>query len=250
MLPLPTKVMIVEDELVAQRHLKNILQSLGVELAGAYDNAADARAALTRECCEMILMDINIKGPEDGIQLTRSILQQYNIPVVFISAYSDGETLSEVMELSPYGFVTKPFSAKDIEVAMGVAFSRYHVDKHKNTPPESADTAAKPANGFATEGADTVTIGETYRFDLITQTLYQNDTMVRLNKKQRQLIEILARHANQIVDYGSIMDEVWPEGVAAESSLRTLVYSVRKLMPDFPIESHSKMGYALKDVTV
>jgi DNA-binding response OmpR family regulator len=242
--------MIVEDELVAQRHLKNILQSLNVELAGAYDNAADARAALTRNCCEMILMDINIKGPEDGIQLTRSILQQYSLPVVFISAYSDGETLSEVMELSPYGFITKPFSAKDIEVAMGVAFSRYQVDKH---PKGSASSSEKSHAHASKDGAgartDFVTIGGLYHFDRTTQTLYRDDTMVRLNKKQLQLIEVLISHPNQIVDYGTIMEYVWPEGVAAESSLRTLIYSVRKLMPDFPIESHSKMGYALKDIS-
>lgn len=235
--------MIVEDELMAQRHLKNILESLNVEVSGAYDNASDARAALTKECCEMILMDINIKGPEDGIQLTRSISQQYQIPIVFISAYSDGETLQEVMELSPYGFITKPFSAKDIEVAMGIAFSRFHADRHK-IPSPSHDASVSPSSS---EG-NIVRIGDEYRFDRRTQTLYKNDEMVRLNKKQIKLISILVHHANQIVDYGTIMDEVWPEGVVAESSLRTLVYSVRKLLPDFPIESHSKMGYALKSI--
>ncbi len=235
--------MIVEDELMAQRHLKNILESLNVEVSGAYDNAADARAALTKECCEMILMDINIKGPEDGIQLTRSISQHYQIPIVFISAYSDGETLQEVMELSPYGFITKPFSAKDIEVAMGIAFSRFHADRHRtHVPASDASVPSSPSEG------NIVRIGDEYRFDRRTQTLYKNDEMVRLNKKQIKLISILVHHANQIVDYSTIMDEVWPEGVVAESSLRTLVYSVRKLLPDFPIESHSKMGYALKSI--
>ena len=241
MLPLPSRVMIVEDELMAQRHLKNILQSLKVEVSGAYDNAADARAALRKECCEMILMDININGPEDGIQLTRSILQQYNIPVVFISAYSDGDTLQEVMELSPYGFITKPFSAKDIEVAMGIAFSRFHADRHKSPSPSSKQASVQ-------QDSEIVSIGPSYQFHLRTQTLYKDGEMVRLNKKQLKLIEVLVHHANQIVDYDTIIEEVWPDGVVAESSLRTLVYSVRKLLPDLPIESHSKMGYALKNL--
>jgi DNA-binding winged helix-turn-helix (wHTH) protein len=56
---------------------------------------------------------------------------------------------------------------------------------------------------------------------------------------------VLVRHYNQVIDYDMIIAEVWPDGVVANSSLRTLVYSVRQLLPDFPIESHSKMGYAL-----
>jgi len=241
MLPLPNRVMIVEDELLAQRHLENILKSLDVEVAGCFDNAADARAALTRDSCDMILMDINIKGPEDGIQFTRSILQQYRIPVVFISAYSDGETLEEVLDLSPYGFVTKPFSAKDIEVAIGIAYKRFKADGGHSASP---GTAAAPKQ--APQQTDTIVINETYSFDTHAKMLYQNDEPIRLNKKQIKLIETLARHLNQVVDYNTIIDAVWPDGVLAASSLRTLIYSVRQLLPDFPIESHSKMGYALK----
>ncbi len=234
---LPSRVMIVEDELLSQRHIENILKSLGVAVTGCYDNARDARAAITQGSCDMILMDINIKGSEDGIQFSRSILQQYNIPIVFISAYSDGETLEEVMELSPYGFITKPFSAKDVEVAMGIAYKRFNVDKEKKT---SAPPPEKPIQ------ASMIRITDALRFDLEVHTLYRNDAPVRLNKKQTKLIEILATHSNQIVDYGTIIDEVWPDGVLADSSLRTLIYSVRQTLPDLPIESHSKMGYALR----
>jgi DNA-binding response OmpR family regulator len=203
-----------------------------------FDNAADARAALTRDYCDMILMDINIKGPEDGIQLTRSIAQQYTVPVVFISAYSDTETLQEVMELSPYGFITKPFSAKDVEVAMGVAYGRFHVDKKRQVI-----EAAPPSPETVQD--DQLQINQIYRYDLRTRTLFQNGSMVHLNKKQIKLIDVLVRHYNQVIDYDMIIAEVWPDGVVANSSLRTLVYSVRQLLPDFPIESHSKMGYAL-----
>ena len=241
MMMLPSKVMIVEDELLSQRHIQNILKSFGVEVVGGYDNAADARAAITKDSCEMILMDINIKGPEDGIQFSRSILQQYDIPIVFISAYSDGETLEEVMELSPYGFITKPFSAKDVEVAMGIAYKRFHVDKDKKKKTETPVKVIQETK---------IIISPEFYFDTESHTLYQKDTPVRLNKKQVKLIETLATHCNQIVGYGSIIDEVWPDGVLADSSLRTLVYSVRQILPDLPIESHSKMGYALRTTSV
>ena len=236
--------MIVEDEMLAQRHLENILKSLNVEVVGCFDNAADARASLTQGSCDMILMDINIKGPEDGIQLSRSILQQYSLPIVFISAYSDGETLEEVLDLSPYGFITKPFSAKDVEVAMGIAYKRFHADGTKRAIAEASVTSAP-----SVLQADAVEISDTYRFDMLTQTLYENDQPVRLNKKQITLIKVLVERCNQVVDYDTIIDEVWPDGVLASSSLRTLIYSVRQLLPDFPIESHSKIGYAIKSTS-
>jgi len=237
MLNLPSRVMIVEDELLAQRHIQNILKSLDVEVVGCYDNASDARAAITKDSCDMILMDINIKGSEDGIQFSRSILQQYDIPIVFISAYSDGETLAEVMELSPYGFITKPFSAKDIEVAIGIAYKRFGVDKERKQK-----TAVPPK----VVQDNKVRITPEFMFDIEAQMLFRSDTPVRLNKKQVKLIGTLATHCNQIVTYDTIIDEVWPDGVVANSSLRTLVYSVRQILPDLPIESHSKMGYALR----
>ena len=244
MLPLPDRVMIVEDEMLAQRHLENVLKSLDVEVVGCFDNAADARAALTQGSCDMILMDINIKGSEDGIQLSRSILQQYSLPIVFISAYSDGETLEEVLDLSPYGFITKPFSAKDVEVAMGIAHKRFHADGTKRAIAE-ATAASSPTMAQV----DAIQINDVYRFDMLTQTLYEDDRPVRLNKKQIKLIAVLAERCNQVVDYDTIIDEVWPDGVLASSSLRTLIYSVRQLLPDFPIESHSKIGYALKSAS-
>ena len=235
MMMLPSKVMIVEDELLLQRHIQNILKSFDVEVVGCYDNAADARAAITKDSCEMILMDINIKGSEDGIQFSRSILQQYDIPIVFISAYSDEETLEEVMELSPYGFVTKPFSAKDIEVAIAIAYKRFRMDKKKKT-----ETPVKVIQETK------IIISPEFYFDTESHTLYREDVPVQLNKKHVKLIETLATHCNQIVGYNNIIDAIWPDGVSADSSLRTLVYSVRQILPDLPIESHSKMGYALR----
>jgi DNA-binding response OmpR family regulator len=237
MMMLPSRVMVVEDELLSQRHIENILKSLDVEVVGCYDNAHDARAAITKDSCDMILMDINIKGSEDGIQFSRSILQQYSLPIVFISAYSDGETLEEVMELSPYGFITKPFSAKDVEVAMGIAYKRFRVDKQKKTPDPSPKAVSSTV----------VQITPEFRFDLEVHMLYKQDKPVRLNKKQVKLVETLVSHFNQIVDYNTIIDEVWPDGVLADSSLRTLVYSIRQILPDLPIESHSKMGYAIRN---
>ncbi len=232
---LPSRVMLVEDEPISQNLVRTILEGLEIELVGCYDNAHDIREALPHHPCDLILMDINIKGPEDGIQCARSLLEHYDIPIIFISAYNDSETLAEVMELSPYGFITKPFSAKDIEVAMGIGFKRFCVD-------QAAASEVPPS-------PTRIAITDTLLFDTETHMLYDQQAWVHLNKKQTKLIEMLVASRNRVVAYETLIQTIWPDGQVASSSLRTLVYSLRHLLPGLPIESHSKMGYLLRTVS-
>ena len=76
--------------------------------------------------------------------------------------------------------------------------------------------------------------------------LYYDGQAVKLNKKQSMLIEILSKNINTTVRYDTFIGYLWEEDAVADSTLRTLVYSIRKLLPDLPIVSHSKVGYALE----
>jgi len=90
-----------------------------------------------------------------------------------------------------------------------------------------------------------IVINETYRYAKQTTELYENDIRVKLNHKQRILLSILASHPNHPVPYDLLTLEIWGNDTIADSALRTLVYSLRKLLPDLPIVSHSKIGYML-----
>jgi len=121
----PQNIVIVEDEKITQRYLQDIFAQYDVRVSGCFDNAADTTEALKSIACDMILMDIDIKGPVDGIRLAKDILKTYRFPVVFITAHNDDETFQEVLELSPYGFIEKPFSRKDIVFTLQLAYKRY-----------------------------------------------------------------------------------------------------------------------------
>ncbi|MDQ7085838.1 MAG: response regulator [Sulfurovum sp.] len=115
----------LEDELITQRTLQTICSDLGVEVSGCFDNALDTIVALKSIECDMLLLDIDIKGSMDGIQLARHILKERSIPIVFITSHNDDETVEELLELAPYGFVSKPFSPRAINVTMKIAYKRY-----------------------------------------------------------------------------------------------------------------------------
>jgi DNA-binding response OmpR family regulator len=232
---LPKNIMIVEDEAITQRYLKDILAQYEINVIGCFDNAVHVREALKTTSCDMILMDINIKGSMDGIQLVREILNTYTLPVVFITAYSDEETLEEVLELSPYGFIVKPFSSKEIYVTLKVAYKRFLTDEERS---------------YDADADKYIVINEQYTFSLQTSMLYYRNEIVKLNFKQNKFIEVLVENLNNTVPFEVLVPTIWGTDSIANSTLRTLVYTIRKITPDLPLHSYSKKGYYLgkKDI--
>jgi len=229
----PQQIMIVEDEVITQRYLKNILAQYNVANVECYDNARETLENIRSNTYDMILMDINIKGSMDGIQLAREILRSYNIPIVFITAHNDTETFQEVLELSPYGFIAKPFSSTDVEVAIQLAYKRFVSYSEVNAKKvEAVDNAI-------------IKISEQYTYSTEEEKLYCDNQLVKLNAKQNKILEVLSVNINSIVKYDTLIMAVWGENEIADSALRTLIYTIRKTLPDLPIISHSKLGYSL-----
>jgi len=233
---LPQNIVIVEDEVITQRYLQNIFEQQNVHVVGCFSSAKETMTHLKDLNCDMVLMDINIKGPIDGIQLAREILNDYGIPIVFISAHNDDETLEEILELAPYGFIAKPFSSKEIIVTLQIAYKRYL------THTEACRLKKK-------EDDNDIIIDGSYSYSKEQSILYHKGVMVKLNQKQSILISILADNINQTVDYNELVFRIWGDNNIADSALRTLVYSIRKILEDIPIISHSKMGYMLYSAT-
>ncbi len=231
---LPKNIVIVEDEVITQRHLQDILSQYQVTVSGCFDNAVDTLAALDHIACDMILMDINIKGPVDGIQLAKKILETYTLPIVFITAHNDDATLEELLELAPYGFISKPFSSKEVLVTLKIAYKRYliHTEASKITISDTLSTD--------------IVINKYYVYSGSVSQLYYDGQAIKLNKKQNMLVELLSKNIDTVVIYDTLITHLWEDDTVADSTLRTLVYSVRKLLPDLPIVSHSKLGYSLQ----
>ncbi|HEC45860.1 MAG TPA: response regulator [Epsilonproteobacteria bacterium] len=230
----PNNIVIVEDETITQRYLQDIFAQYDVTVSGCFDNAVDTIEALKSIDCDMILMDINIKGSVDGIQLAKDLLKKYDFPIVFITAHNDDETFQEVLELSPYGFIEKPFSRKDIVFTLQLAYQRYL--SHEN------NSKVKPTN----EIREYLILNEHYSYSRPLKILYHDDQPVKLSVKQSKLLEVLIKNVNHTVGYDVLTSAIWENDIVADSALRTLVYSVRKTFPDLPVFSYSKIGYSIE----
>ena len=229
----PQNIVIVEDEVITQRYLQDIFAQHDIHVSGCFSSAEETISHLKGLKCDMLLMDINIKGSIDGIQLARQLLKSYPIAIVFITAHNDDETLEEILELAPYGFIAKPFSSKDIIITIQIAYKRYL-------------THMCSKNVKDIQNSKNVVINKKYHYSKNHDILYEDGNPVKLNQKQKLLIEILIDNLNHTVGYDILVDKIWEKDQIADSALRTLVYSLRKMLPELPLISYSKMGYMLQ----
>lgn len=121
------KVLIVEDEFPIAMDIELRLSQMGYEVLGIADNYDDIFNFLSRLHPDVLLMDIHIKGDKSGIDAAKEILEKYNIPIIFVTAFADNNTFQEAVKTQPFGYLTKPFKDTDLQFAIEIA-----IQKHKD----------------------------------------------------------------------------------------------------------------------
>jgi diguanylate cyclase (GGDEF)-like protein len=127
--PKQPRILIVEDEAVTAMDLAAELRGLGYEVCGTEDTADGAVAAVEREKPGLVLMDVRLGGNGDGIEAARQISGRNDIAMVFLTAHSDEETLARALAVSPYGYIVKPFRARELKVAVELALSKHAAER-------------------------------------------------------------------------------------------------------------------------
>lgn len=124
-----TKVLIVEDESIVAEGIETSLQDLGYEVVAKASSAKETIERVREHHPDIVLMDIVLKGEMDGIRAAGQIASQFDIPVVFLTAYSDKFTLDRAKLTDPAGYITKPFEDRDLSTAIELAI--YKHGQHK-----------------------------------------------------------------------------------------------------------------------
>jgi len=223
---LPESLMIVEDEVLTRHFLQSVAEKLGIRVLGTCNNGADLLEKLSVERPEMILMDINILGPIDGLQTVRQIYRQHPVPIIFITAYADSDTLSEAMSLSPYGFIAKPVTPKQLEIALNLACVRCR------------------ENGLRIQ--DILSLPEGFAYRKSSATLLKNGDAVRLSKRERLLLQLLTEHPGIPVPFTELETVLWPESAPGPDALPSLIKRFRQKTSKELIVNLYGDGYTLR----
>ncbi|TDQ17050.1 LytTR family two component transcriptional regulator [Algoriphagus boseongensis] len=114
-------ILIVEDDLLISESLKDILKLLNHTVVGVADNADSAIEICNTTSPDLALLDIQISGDIDGVELAEIIRDQFDIPFIFMTAYADNETIMRAREKGPFGYLVKPYGVKEVNAAIQIA---------------------------------------------------------------------------------------------------------------------------------
>jgi PAS domain S-box-containing protein len=124
-----TSVFIVEDEGLIALDLKRKLEQAGYSVPMIADNAEEAIEGVERFHPDLVLMDIRLRGKQDGIQTADQIRKLFQIPVMYVTAHADRETLERARITEPFGYIVKPFHSVDFRAQIEMALWKHKMDQ-------------------------------------------------------------------------------------------------------------------------
>jgi signal transduction histidine kinase len=123
-----TSILIVEDEGVIALDMKKKLEHLGYSVPGIVDNGEEALGAVETLRPSLVLMDINIKGSQDGIEVAELIRARFHIPIIFVTGNTERQTLERARLTEPFGYTVKPVRVFDLRPQIEMALWKHAME--------------------------------------------------------------------------------------------------------------------------
>jgi CheY-like chemotaxis protein len=125
------KIMVVEDEGIIAQNLKNILTNLGYTVPAIATTGPEAIRMAEITFPDLILMDVMLKGDMNGVEAAEEILKHSDVPIIYVTAYSNNEILEKAKVTRPYGYIVKPFKSEELRVNIEMAIHKHSMDAIK-----------------------------------------------------------------------------------------------------------------------
>lgn len=231
-----TQILIVEDESIVAKDLKNTLELMGYEVPKVVSSGEDAIKKAEELLPDLILMDIMLKGHITGVEAASVILSKVTIPIIYLTAYSDEDTLQKIKTSDSYGYILKPFKEAELDTTIKMA-----LHKHKNKYKNDSDNNT---NSISTKKLNQIVDSLLKTFSV---TLEENDSYRKgRNERTSKLANAIAKEMNlseeQILTVKlsaflqNIGDIFTPSHILTKTD--TLTESERNI-----IKTHSQSGY-------
>jgi len=123
------RIVVVEDEAIVAMDIAATLRRFGYEVVAVIDSGAAAIDTVATATPDLVLMDIRLSGPMDGIEAAARIRERFDIPVVFLTAHADEATVGRSAAAAAYGYVLKPFDEGELHRAIDLALTRHRAEQ-------------------------------------------------------------------------------------------------------------------------
>ena len=123
-----TRILVVEDEAVVAKDLQQRLRKLGYEVPVTVSTGEAAVREATELQPHLVLMDVRLKGEMDGIEAASRIHESSDIPIIFLTAYADANTVDRAKVIEPFGYILKPFAERELHTAIQVGIYKHQIE--------------------------------------------------------------------------------------------------------------------------
>jgi signal transduction histidine kinase/CheY-like chemotaxis protein len=118
------RILVVEDEHLVALDLKQRLERMGYTVALAY-TGEQAIEQTQASAFDLVLMDIKLAGPIDGIEAAHKIHAKLDVPIIYVTAYADNHTIERARTTEPYGYIVKPFHERELKASIEMALQHH-----------------------------------------------------------------------------------------------------------------------------
>lgn len=125
----PYGIIVVEDEFIVSMEIGERLAAMGYHLLGSATSGEQAMELIARHRPDLVLMDVRLQGTMDGITAAKEIRGRFQLPVIFLTAYSEHATLEQAKLAEPYGYILKPFDDRELKSAIEIAVHKHRSDQ-------------------------------------------------------------------------------------------------------------------------
>lgn len=223
-----TKILVVEDEPIVALELKMELEKLDCHITGMVSTQKDVIDIIKEDIPDIIMMDINLGKNENGIDIVKELQKKKNIPILYLTAFSDDDTMNRAFSTNPIGYIVKPFKTQELKTNIQLAMYKLN------------------ATNKTSVNKDYVPLGEEFYFDMKNRKLYFRDNFIKLGKKEQHLLALLIEANYAHVPFSNLEDAIWNGNQASTSALRTLVYRLKGKLGNNIIQVTYGYGYNLK----
>jgi PAS domain S-box-containing protein len=126
------RILVVEDERIVARSLRSQLMALGYEVVDSVSSGEEAIVKSEELLPDLVLMDINLEGPMDGVEAAAIICQRFQLPVVYLTAYSNMEILERAKVTEPFGYILKPYEDRELHVVIETALYKHRMERRQH----------------------------------------------------------------------------------------------------------------------
>ena len=122
------RILVVEDQGIVAEDIRENLEQLGYEVPAIASSGEEAIQKVGEIAPDLIMMDIRLQGKMDGVDAAGCIHERFDVPVVYLTAYADDETLRRAKQTQPFGYLIKPFKEKELHTTIEIALYKHGVE--------------------------------------------------------------------------------------------------------------------------